>query len=117
MSEKKKSILEWMHINKGAKTFVIESDFLGALTTVLLLITTTAILIIIVVALVKITIGVFYIEFIPTQSSGSDVSSVYRNLGLMIAALVGFPFIIWRAIAYQKQVNVAEIQIYKSNSA
>lgn len=31
-----------------------------------------------------------------------------RNIGLIVAAIIGAPFIVWRAIAYQKQVDVAE---------
>ncbi|WP_276653735.1 pentapeptide repeat-containing protein [Thalassospira lucentensis] len=35
-------------------------------------------------------------------------AEVIRNLGLLLAATVGLPFLVWRSIVAQKQVNVAE---------
>ncbi len=35
-------------------------------------------------------------------------SSAIRNIGLVLAAMIGVPFVIWRSAIAQKQVNVAE---------
>lgn len=44
--------------------------------------------------------------FAPAENSmvGEDI----RNLGLAVAAIIGVPFLIWRSLVAQKQVNVSE---------
>lgn len=37
-----------------------------------------------------------------------DLSEAIRNTGLAAAAMIGVPFLIWRSVVAQKQVNVAE---------
>ena len=40
----------------------------------------------------------------PLEANGEAI----RNIGFVVAALVGLPFIVWRAVVAQQQVNVAE---------
>ncbi len=35
-------------------------------------------------------------------------STAIRNIGLVLAAVIGVPFLVWRSVVAQKQVNVAE---------
>lgn len=35
-------------------------------------------------------------------------STAIRNTGLVLAAVVGVPFVVWRSVVAQKQVNIAE---------
>ncbi len=61
---------------------------------------------IIAIALIGVVVAVF-ISFIASLFGAGD-SSDARNYALILAALLGVPFIIWRAFVAQKQVNIAE---------
>jgi uncharacterized membrane protein required for colicin V production len=59
--------------------------------------------------LVIITAGMaFYQFFLAVSGVSVGTHEAIRNLGLVLAALIGVPFIIWRSVVAQKQVNVAE---------
>jgi len=43
-----------------------------------------------------------------TAPSTADAFADFRNLALVLAALIGAPFIVWRAFVVQKQADIAE---------
>lgn len=45
---------------------------------------------------------------IPNIDNVVEKNESIRNLGLMVAALIGIPFLIWRTSVAQKQVNISE---------
>ncbi|MEP0521952.1 MAG: pentapeptide repeat-containing protein [Hyphomicrobiales bacterium] len=53
--------------------------------------------------------GLFLRALVETGSFANDqTGAAIRNIGLVVVAFVGAPFLIWRAFVVQKQVNVAE---------
>jgi|GEM_PF-3274445 len=48
--------------------------------------------------------------------SGSD-GSVIRNYGLVLVALLGSPFVVWRSIVAAKQVNIADEALFNDKIA
>jgi pentapeptide repeat protein len=66
------------------------------------------ILVLVLVFLIYLAVNVV-IQFTHAVTGAIDDSGeAIRNIGLVLAALIGVPFVIWRSIVAQKQVNVAE---------
>jgi hypothetical protein len=65
-----------------------------------------------VLALATLSVAVLIMIVVTVFDNGvlisADKAEVIRNLGLLLAATVGLPFLVWRSIVAQKQVNVAE---------
>lgn len=51
---------------------------------------------------------VFRSPFVGAYRELEDKSAAIRNIGLLLAAIFGLPFVIWRSIVAQRQVNVSE---------
>jgi hypothetical protein len=98
----KVNLLDWLHFKR-------EIDFtqargLGSAVGAILLIVFLFLIVISVVGLFFL-FGAF-VGFGPF-SGGSDGASI-RNIGLVLAATIGFPFVVWRSIVAQKQADTAE---------
>ena len=52
-------------------------------------------------------VQIAYLSFQLPRDLGNP-SEAIRNLGLALAAIIGLPFLVWRSIVAQKQVDVAE---------
>ncbi len=61
-------------------------------------------------AIFFLTVGRLFYALLDTSSLGDQVnqSTAIRNYGLFLAAIIGVPFLVWRSIVAQKQVDVAE---------
>lgn len=104
MPNNKPNILDWLGFNR-------EIDFskhrnlganLGGLVFVILVIVTGALVIPALFQFFKAVTGWGDFDGIAEQHEA------IRNSGFVVAAIVGLPFIIWRSVVAQKQVNVAE---------
>jgi uncharacterized protein YjbI with pentapeptide repeats len=78
-----------------------------------------------VIVFLVITVGAIAIQFFEAATGlgafgdAEARSTVIRNIGLVLAAVVGLPFLIWRSVVAQKQVDVAEQGLFndKINAA
>jgi uncharacterized protein YjbI with pentapeptide repeats len=78
-----------------------------------------------VIVFLVITVGAIAIQFFEAATGlgafgdAEARSSVIRNIGLVLAAVVGLPFLVWRSVVAQKQVDVAEQGLFndKINAA
>ncbi|MDG4718136.1 MULTISPECIES: pentapeptide repeat-containing protein [Thalassospira] len=65
-----------------------------------------------IIALAMVSIAVLLMIVVTVVDNGfliaAEKAEIIRNLGLLLAATVGLPFLVWRSIVAQKQVNVAE---------
>lgn len=52
------------------------------------------------------------IEFVKASWSDDPDAVALRNAGLVLAAIAGIPFLIWRAVVAQKQADVAEQALF-----
>ncbi|MCF6305919.1 MAG: hypothetical protein L3J33_11175 [Rhodobacteraceae bacterium] len=93
MAKEKLSLVEWLGYSKSPD--LSKSQTLGGILGGLLFF---------VVAGSVLTV---FTLFVMALFNGSD-SGDARNYALILAALLGVPFIIWRAFVTQKQVNIAE---------
>ncbi len=102
MKSKKPDLLDWLHIKKELDFSRFQS--LGAFV--------SSIALLILLAIVAFSIvGVFVLlgAVVGVGPYSGDVSATaIRNLGLVLIATFGAPFLVWRSIVAQKQVNVAE---------
>lgn len=100
MSKDKPTLLDWLGLRR-------ELDFnkarwLGGLITVTL------------VGVMLVLVGLTVFQFFTAVAGLSDFenakaqSSATRNTGLVLAAVIGVPFLVWRSVVAQKQVNVTE---------
>ncbi|MZR31975.1 pentapeptide repeat-containing protein [Sneathiella litorea] len=102
MSDEKPTLLDWLHINR-------EPDFskargLGGIVSGSLFVVAFLSVLIFFAGLISILLSFFGTG----PFMDEPTSQAIRNVGLVLAALVGLPFIVWRSIVAQKQVNVAE---------
>ncbi|WP_370275585.1 hypothetical protein, partial [Salipiger bermudensis] len=97
----KTSIREWLGFKSAEE--IKQSRTLGSFFGVIILLTAIVIGGLGLVGLVR-ALG-FYI-FNGDQSA--DPSAAARNIGLLLAAAFGAPFVAWQAIVRQKQADVAE---------
>jgi len=102
MNKEKPTLLDWLCI-KSEFDHSKQRVFGGLVGAVLILAT-------LVLALISlISLGYLFAGLLGHGAyAGDETGSGVRNLGLLIAATVGLPFLIWRSIVAQKQVNVAE---------
>lgn len=102
MKNGKLELLDWLCFKRVPD--YLRAPWLGAL----------AGFVIIFIALILVVsglVGVVYLlgAFVGFGPYENDTTGVaIRNLGLVLAALFGAPFLVWRSIIAQKQVNVAE---------
>ena len=102
MKQESRDILDWLQLKSLAE--VTKSPVLGAFVTVILGLTLISLIIFGFIALFS-----FYgalIGFGPF--AGDETGAAIRNIGLVLVAMFGAPFLVWRSIVAQKQVNVAE---------
>lgn len=102
MQRDKATLLQWLGYKSDFNWS--ENTVLGGFVGFLLGLFVLALLIVSVVVVSMMVVAVF--------DSGLNVTrgkaEVIRNLGLLLAATVGLPFLVWRSFVAQKQVNVAE---------
>lgn len=102
MDRKKPDLADWLNFKQHLD--YTRYPRLGSLTGSAVLITVLVILFIAIVGLFQL-LG----AFIGIGSfAGDGTGAAIRNIGLVLAALFGAPFLVWRSIVAQKQVNVAE---------
>ncbi|MCC3305616.1 pentapeptide repeat-containing protein [Sneathiella sp. HT1-7] len=102
MSDEKPTLLDWLHIKDGL--FDKKVRWLGTPTLIALFFIAVLLLIIGAYAIVLL-IGVMLNFDVTVENATSET---IRNFGLVVVAFVGTPFLVWRSIVAQKQVNVAE---------
>lgn len=100
MSKNGDSWFEWLGLNyyPNFKTSKLFGSFIGFLLVAVSLFLVLAALIF----AVRFSIMAFTLDL--AAATAEDV----RNLGLVVAAIIGVPFLIWRSVVAQKQVDVAE---------
>lgn len=98
MQDNRWNLLEWLCINPR----FLKSKTVGGIIFFLLFM---AFLIFVPPTLFHFAKAVLGIEQFESTAERYDA---IRNLGLVVAALIGVPFIIWRSVVAQKQVDVAE---------
>lgn len=94
---KKPDLLDWLGLKR--KPDFSKAQWLGGLISV------AAILII--GAVVILTLGRLLYALVDVGST-VDQSAPIRNYALLLAAIIGVPFLVWRSFVAQKQVDVAE---------
>ncbi|MFT5159937.1 MAG: hypothetical protein ACI861_002533 [Paracoccaceae bacterium] len=93
-----KNLIEWLGF-KAAPDYS-KARLLGTMLGVLFCLLLLLVLVMAAMAL--------YQFFIAVSGNLEDSHEAIRNIGLVIAALFGVPFLIWRSVVAQKQVDVAE---------
>jgi len=100
VSEKKPNLLDWLGYRRSPDFSTARS--FGAAVGILL------------AGLAVLIIGATLLQFlravlsIDSFAAAADKHAAIRNTGLVVAALLGVPFVIWRSVVAQKQVDVAE---------
>lgn len=102
MDNQKPTIWDWLHINRNPDFF--SAKYLGGAIALVLLIICIMFVIIFFTYLIYLLLAAFGIG----PYGGDGTGAAVRNIVLLLAAIVGFPFIAWRSIVAQKQVNVSE---------
>ncbi|MGI3171558.1 pentapeptide repeat-containing protein [Pseudooceanicola sp. C21-150M6] len=91
--------LEWLGINSSPD--LRKARRLGRLIGIVLVLNTASIGILVLIEIYQALLGID-LETDTTQHEA------VRNVGLALAAIIGLPFIVWRSMVAQRQVNVAE---------
>lgn len=102
MKREKATFLEWLGVKRDID--FSEHSALGGFLGFLLGLFILSLVIISFAVLAMLVVTVFESGVIPSEKTAESI----RNLGLLLAATVGLPFLVWRSIVAQKQVNVAE---------
>lgn len=102
MKREKATLLEWLGVKRDID--FSEHNALGGFLGFLLGLFILSLVIISFAVLAMLVVTVFERGVIPSEKTSESI----RNLGLLLAATVGLPFLVWRSIVAQKQVNVAE---------
>jgi uncharacterized protein YjbI with pentapeptide repeats len=102
VKREKATLLEWLGVKRDID--FSEHSALGGFLGFLLGLFILSLVIISFAVLVMLVTTVFESGIIPSEKTAESI----RNLGLLLAATVGLPFLVWRSIVAQKQVNVAE---------
>ena len=91
---------DWLGFNRIPD--VTKARWLGGLISVLITIT--------VIGLAGLVVVEFFLALtgLGNFEDSESQSAAIRNIGLVFAAIVGVPFVIWRSVVAQKQVDVAE---------
>ena len=102
MKNNKPDFLDWININKVVD--FSKAQWLGNIVGVLLLIFALLLVIIGLIAL-------FYLfgALVGVGPFANDTTAAaVRNIGLLLFAMFGAPFLVWRSVVAQKQVDVTE---------
>ena len=102
LSDENKTLLNWLNIKDGL--FDKKVRWLGATTLIALFFATVLLLIIGAYALILLISTMLNFD----AAAENSTSEAIRNFGLLVVALLGAPFLVWRSVVAQKQVNVAE---------
>lgn len=92
-----KRFIEW--IGFRSKIIFDRADFLGKIFGALIVIASIAVILGGFAALIQFLIAIFRFDI---------EHEAIRNLGLVVLAVIGAPFVLWRALVAQKQVDTAE---------
>lgn len=95
-------LIEWLGYNKSPD--FAKSRLLGGALGALLLLVALVLVIFCLTALFLIMGAVIGVG----PHAGEDSHEAVRNIGLFLAAIIGIPFLIWRSMVAQKQVDVTE---------
>lgn len=110
---KKLNLFEWLGFERYPN--FRKSKPLGGFFGFAILLVMLALTAIFFVTLVDLFLALFGVGKYQNDTDGSAI----RNVGLVLAALLGAPFIVWRTIATERQTNLAEESLYndKINAA
>jgi uncharacterized protein YjbI with pentapeptide repeats len=100
--ERRPNLTEWLGFRRNPD--LARARWLGPILGVLLSIFAGAFLVATVATLVDFLQAVFRIAPYESDASGEAI----RNIGIVIAGLLGVPFIIWRSIVAAQQVRIAD---------
>lgn len=98
MKHGKPDFLDWLGLRRSPELFKI--PWLGGLVTV-----------VVSVGFVILLLSAI-IEFANASWSDDPNAEALRNAGLVLAAIIGIPFLVWRAVVAQKQADVAEQALF-----
>ena len=97
------TLVEWLGFKK--KLDFSQARWMGPFISVFLII-------LVVVLVFVVLVAFFQASFrVPPYHSDSDGSAI-RNVGLVLAALFGLPFIVWRSIVAARQVNISDEALF-----
>ena len=102
MRRDKATLFQWLGIN--TELDYSENTVLGGFIGALLILFTLILLLVAVVSLWTLCAALLGHGPYATGNTAEGI----RNLGLLLAATVGLPFLVWRSVVAQKQVNVSE---------
>lgn len=94
--------MEWLRLKRELN--FSENVFLGGLLGFVLLLFVFTLVALSVAVLGMLVVMIVDAGILPSAERAESI----RNLGLLLAATVGLPFLVWRSIVAQKQVSVAE---------
>ena len=97
------TLVEWLGFKKNLD--FSQARWMGPIISVI-----SSLLVVVLMFVVLVTF--FQASFrIPPYDSDADGSAI-RNIGLVLAALFGLPFIVWRSIVAAKQVNISDEALF-----
>lgn len=102
MSNDDRTFIEWLGFEESAKIFKI--NWLGTLLGFVLMF-----MFLLFIAMSVIGVSLLFITLVGVGPYASDATgAAIRNIGLVVAALIGAPFLVWRSIVAQKNAFTAE---------
>ncbi|WP_052657662.1 pentapeptide repeat-containing protein [Thalassospira sp. HJ] len=102
MRREKSTLVEWLRLKRELN--FSENAFLGGLLGFVLLLFVFTLVALSIAVLGMLVVMVVDAGVLPSAERAESI----RNLGLLLAATVGLPFLVWRSIVAQKQVSIAE---------
>lgn len=94
MNRDKPDFLDWLGLRRNPD--FSKARWLGGLISI------------IIATILSVLLASALIEFVSASWSDDPKAEALRNSGLVLAAMIGVPFLVWRSVVAQKQVDVAE---------
>lgn len=100
--KKRPNLLEWLGLTKSPD--FLKAKSIGSLLGVLVAVLVVLLAIIVVAGIFNIAAGSLGYGLFASDNTGAAL----RNVGFVVAAIVGFPFIVWRSVVAQKTAEITE---------